>query len=331
MAGPHRLARVAANLGALGLGSDTGDSIRGPSAHAGLVGIRSTMGLASRAGIIPLYQRNDIGGPMARSLEDAVRVLELIAGYDPDDPVTERSKGKVPSNYRQFLKKDSLKGVKLGVFRRYLEVPTVDPQVKQLFTKAIEELKAQGAIIVDPFDVPGYDDLIKNIWCNTFHHDVNQYLASLGPENKFPNLKSIVDAGLYSPYIERRLKDAINSPSGPPTCQDLYHEPKNIAFRESLTKAMDAAGITAVIYPTWSNPPRKVGDLQSPGGDNSQILSPQTGMPAITVPMGFIYGELPAGMTFLGRLFDEPSLIKLVYSYEQTTKHRHPPKLFPEL
>lgn len=324
-------AAVAASFGAVGLGTDTGNSIRGPSSHNALVGIRSTMGLTSRDGIIPLYLRNDIGGPMARTVEDAVRVLEVIAGYDPADPITKMSEGKKPKNYTRFLKKNGLKGARLGVFRRYIDAPATDPQIKALVAKAIEDLKAQGAIIVDPFDVPDYEALTKDIWCNSFHYDVNNYLASLGEKAKYKNLTAIVESGLYSPYIERRLKDAIKTTPQSAPCQDLYHDPRSIAFRDALLKAMEKDRLDAVIYPTWSNPPRKVGDLQSPAGDNSQILSPQTGFPAITVPMGFTYGSLPAGLTFLGRAFSEPDLIRFVYAYEQATRHRRAPEKFPPL
>ena len=324
-------AAVAANLGAVGLGTDTGNSIRGPSSHNALVGIRSTMGLTSRDGIIPLYLRNDIGGPMARTVEDAVRVFEVIAGYDPADPITKASAGKIPKNYTQFLKKNGLKGARLGVFRRYIDAPTTDPQIKELVAKAIVDLKAQGAVIVDPFDLPNYDELTKDIWCNSFHYDVNNYLASLGEKGKYKNLAAIVESGLYSPYIERRLKDAIKTTPQSPPCKDLYSDPRSVAFREALLKAMEKDRLDAVIYPTWSNPPRKIGDLQSPAGDNSQMLSPQTGFPAITAPMGFTNSSLPAGLTFLGRLFSEPDLIKFVYAYEQATKHRRAPEKFPPL
>ncbi len=185
-------AAVAASFGAVGLGTDTGNSIRGPSSHNCLVGIRSTMGLTSRDGIIPLYLRNDIGGPMARTVEDAVRVLEVIAGYDPADPITKASEGRVPKNYTQFLKKDGLKGARLGVFRRYVDAPTTDPQIRELVAKAIEDLKAQGAVIADPFDIPNYEALTKDIWCDAFHYDVNNYLASLGAGAKYRNLTAIV-------------------------------------------------------------------------------------------------------------------------------------------
>jgi len=327
-------AAVAANFGAVGLGTDTGNSIRGPSSHNCLVGIRSTMGLTSRDGIIPLYFRNDIGGPMARTVTDAVKILEVIAGYDPADPITKNCIGKVPDNYTQFLDKNGLKGAKIGVFRKYIDAPGIDSQVKALIEKAIEDLKTSGAVIIDPFVIPNFEALTKDIWCDRFHHDVNTYLASLGETAPYKNLKEIFNSGLYLPYIEKRLKHALDVNVPPenmnPPCLDLYHDPRNIAFREAILKAMKQDNLDAIIYPTWNNPPRKIGDLKSPAGDNSQLLSPHTGFPAITVPMGFTYGSLPAGLTFVGKLFAEPDLIKFAYAYEQITKHRRPPGKFSQ-
>lgn len=325
-------AAVAASLGEVGLGTDTGNSIRGPSSHNALVGIRPTLGLTSRDGIIPLYIGNDVGGPMARTVEDAVRVLEVVAGYDPADPLTKLSEGKAPKNYTQFLDKNGLRGARIGVFRKYIDAPATDPQIKALSEAAIRDLKAQGAEIIDPFVVPDFDKLTENIWCGDFQADVNSYLAAHAQNARYKNLAEIVQSGLYLPYIEPRLKSAIApKDAGTPPCPDVYHNEQKIAFRNAVTAAMEAAKVDAVIYPTWSNAPRKVGDMQSPAGDNSQILSPQTGFPAITVPMGFTYNSLPAGLTFLGRLFSEPELIKLSYAYEQATHHRHPPEKFPPL
>src|SRR5215471_8667458 len=328
-------AAVAASLGEIGLGTDTGNSIRGPSSHNALVGIRPTMGLTSRDGIIPLYIGNDVGGPMARSVEDAARLLDVVAGYDPADPVTQLSQGQIPKSYTQFLDKNGLRGARIAVFRRYMDTPTIDPQVKALTEAAIRDLKAQGAEIVDPFVIPDFDKLTENIWCGDFQSDVNHYLASHAQNARYKTLAEIVQSGLFLPYIDSRLKTAVE-PKKPeteqsPPCLDIYHNEKKIAFRKALLAAMEAAKVDAIVYPTWSNPPRKVGDMQSPAGDNSQILSPQTGFPAITVPMGFTYNSLPAGLTFLGKAFSEPALIKYAYAYEQATKHRHPPEAFPPL
>lgn len=328
-------AAVAASLGEVGLGTDTGNSIRGPSSHNDLVGIRPTIGLTSRDGIIPLYSGNDVGGPMARTVEDAATLLDVVAGYDPADPVTRLSHGKIPMSYTKFLDKNGLRGVRIGVFRKYIDTPTTDPQIKELTEAAIRDLKAQGAEIVDPFVIPDFDKLTKDIWCGDFQSDLNHYLAQHAQNARYKTLAEIVQSGLYLPYIEQRLKEAIR-PKTPaeaqePPCLDVYHNPKKIGFRTALLAAMDSAKVDAIIYPTWSNPPRKVGDMQSPAGDNSQILSPQTGFPAITVPMGFTHGSLPAGLTFLGRAFSEGALIKYAYAYEQATHHRHTPAKFPPL
>jgi amidase len=325
-------AAVAAGFGTVGLGTDTGNSIRGPSSHNCLVGIRATMGLTSRDGIIPLYLRNDIGGPMARTVEDAARILDVIAGYDPADRITRRSEGKIPESYLDFLDRDGLKGRRIGVFRAFVDTPTADAEVTALLEQAIGDLKAQGAVIVDPFTIPDFKALTKNLWCDMFRHDVNAYLASLGPGAPYKNLTAIVESGLYSPYIERRLKRALEVPIvEKPACADLYTEPRNIAFREAVIAAMNAHELDAIIYPTWANPPRKIGDMQSPAGDNSQLIPPHTGLPCLTVPMGFTYGNLPAGLQIVGRLFGEGELIRIAYAYEQATGHRRPPERFPEL
>lgn len=325
-------AAVAANLGTVGLGTDTGNSIRGPSSHNALVGFRSTLGLTSRHGIAPLYLRNDVGGPMARTVEDATKILEVIAGYDPADPLTAYSKGKVVQNYTQFLKKDGLKGARIGVLRTLSE-RNPDPQVKALFERAIADLKRMGAVIVDSVEVVDFDNLSKNQWCSVFRHDVNEYLTSLGDSVPVKNLAEIVASGKYSNYIEENLKYFMEQQDQTPkdgstTCSDAFTDPKRIAFRKAVEAAMDKHRLGAIVYPTWNNPPAKVGDFKGYKGDNSQIIAPHTGQPAFTVPMGFTYENLPAGLQFLGRMFDEPTLITYTYAYEQGTKHRKPPIKF---
>jgi amidase len=339
-------AAVSASLGLVGLGTDTGNSIRGPSSHNDLVGIRPTIGLTSRDGIIPLNFNNDVGGPMARSVADAAAVLNVVAGYDSADPITKMSEGHVERDYTKFLDKNGLKGARIGVFRRYVDKAGTDPQIKALTDAAVADLKAQGAIVVDPFDLAGYDALTKGLGCGDFQADLNRYFKEHGQNAPYTTLADIVASGLYLPYIEGQMKAAVApkpdpnakpelGPDGKPrparrgACADVYHDPPKIAFRDALLAAIEKEHLDAIVYPTWSNSPRKVGDMKSPAGDNSQVLSPQTGFPAITVPMGFTKQEaddmLPAGLTFLGRTFSEGELIKLAYAYEQATHHRRPP------
>jgi amidase len=330
-------AAVAASLGEIGLGTDTGNSIRGPSSHNALVGIRPTMGLTSRDGIVPLFLNNDMGGPMARSVADAALLLGILAGYDPADPITKLSEGKIPphADYTKFLDKNGLRGARIGVFREYIDGAETDPQIKSLSEKAIADLKSQGAEIIDPLVIPDFKKLTDDIWCGDFQGDLNTYLAAHGKNAPYHSLQEIFDSGLYLPYIEDDLKESLHPKPGTGEnagpCLDLYHHPLKIKFRNIVLAAMDKDRLDAVIYPTWSDPPRRVGDVKSPAGDNSQILSPQTGFPAITVPMGFTREDLPAGLTFLGRLFAEPTLIKFAYAYEQSTHHRHSPAKFPPL
>ena len=156
-------ASVAANLAEVGLGTDTGDSIRGPASHNDLVGIRPTIGLTSRDGIIPLNSKADVGGPLARSVADAAAVLSVVAGYDPADPVTELAQGKAEKDYTKFLDRNGLRGARIAVFRPYVDAATGDPEIKALTEQAIADLKAQGATIVDPFVFPDFDALTKNL------------------------------------------------------------------------------------------------------------------------------------------------------------------------
>ena len=326
-------AAVAANLAESGMGTDTGNSIRGPSSHNDLVGIRPTIGLTSRAGIIPLFANNDVGGPMARSVADAAAILTVIAGPDPRDPITQLSANHTSERYTQSLDRHGLRGARIGVYREYIDDPKTDAEVKLVMEAALKKLQDEGAILVDPFTIPNEKELEKNLWCGDFEADLNAYLSA-HPNAPYHDLKSIVASGLYLPYIAEEIQGAIKPPAPDDRrtpCPDVYHDAPKIAFRDALTKAMEAERLDAIVYPTWSNPPRKVGDMQSPAGDNSQVLSPQTGFPAITVPMGFTHGTLPAGLTFLGPAFSEAQLIRYAYDFEQTVKQRREPELFPAL
>ncbi len=328
-------AAVAASFGTAGLGTDTGNSIRGPSSHNALVGFRPTLGLLSRAGITPLYLRNDTGGPMARSVADATRLLEVLAtGPDPADPLTRYSAGKIPPRgYQQFLKKDGLEGARIGVLRTLSERQP-DPQVKALFEQAVADLRKAGAVVVD-VEIPNFDQVSKDQWASVFKHDVNEYLAALGPQAPVHTIGQVLASGQYSAYIKENLQEELAHGVVPSAATagrgEAYTDPRRIAFRQAVTAAMDRHRVGALVYPTWNNPPAKVGDFKGYKGDNSQLIAPHTGQPAFTVPMGFTYNQLPAGLQFLGRSFAEPTLIAYAYAYEQATHHRRAPTRFPAL
>ncbi len=323
-------ASIAASFGLVGFGSDTGDSIRGPSSHQSLVGIRSTMGLTSRAGVFPLNLRADIAGPIARTMEDAVKVFQVIAGEDPRDPATAPAKGRAIPDYSKSLDRNGLKGAVIGVLHEAYERDSTDPEIVRIFMAALEDLRRSGATVIDPAKVEGLDGVKRATGaapCMGFKYDLNLFLSDRAGQVPVTDLAAILKSGKFHPSTQKRLEDAEKGPANGPdseACQadTAYRE----QFRTTVVKTMDRLKLDAFVYPTWSNPPRLIGDLNTPAGDNSQVFSPTTGFPAINVPMGYSRGgTLPVGMTFYGRAWSEAELIKLAYAYEQATKHRRPP------
>lgn len=328
-------AAIAASFGLVGFGSDTGNSIRGPSSHQALVGIRSTMGLTSRAGVFPLSLLADIAGPIARTVEDATKVFQVVAGADPNDPVTSAATAHLPQDYTASFDRNGLHGAVIGVLRQAYERNSTDPEIVRIFMSAVEDLRRAGATIVDPATV----DLSaiarpRDLGpCMGFKYDLNRFLASRGDRVPVKTLAEIIRSGRFHPSVQGRLENAEKGPeNGPdtPACQagNAYRD----KVRGAVVKTMDQLHLNAFVYPTWSNVPRLIGDLNTPAGDNSQFYSPTTGFPAINVPMGFTRGgTLPAGMTIYGRAWSEPLLLKFAYAYEQATHHRHPPSTTPPL
>jgi Asp-tRNA(Asn)/Glu-tRNA(Gln) amidotransferase A subunit family amidase/uncharacterized Ntn-hydrolase superfamily protein len=331
-------AAVAANLGAVGLGTDTGNSIRGPSSHNLLVGIRSTMGLTSRDGIVPLYLDHDIGGPMARTVADAVTVFEVIVGYDPADPVPEASRPRPAVRYRDALDPDGLRGKRIGVVRQLVDAETGDAEIKTRFAEALAVLRAGGAEIVDPVTITWLDDTPRDErWCDRFRWDLEHYLASLGPNAPVRTLEAIIESGKFHRSVASGLayfQGVEGAPEDDTGCRQAWANGRKLATE--IRQRLVAHRLDALVYPTWSTPPRRIGDLSTPAGDNSQDLSPHAGFPAITVPMGMVGTEvasdgLPAGLSILGGAWSEATLIAIAYGYEQATRHRRAPASTPPL
>ena len=377
-------AAVAANFGAVGLGSDTGSSIRGPSSHQALVGFRTTMGLTSRDGIAPLSAARDVGGPMTRTVADAVAVLEVIVGQDPADPVTFESEGRVPDNYRQFLDADALQGARIGVLRQLFEeardyddprslgsgvlapgeeMPSADPEageqesgaregqnqeqqgeeqedepttihpeVLRVMEQALEDMRAAGAVIVDPVEIPDLDDIRGDFpSISRLKYDFEKYLATR-PELKFKTLDEVVESGDFHPFLRASMERNREVDYVPEEHEDypLYLETQQ-RLQDAVLAVMEEHEVDVLVYPTYNYPARLIGDENTTYGANSSILSPPTGFPAFNVPMGYSFGTLPAGLQLLGRPFDEPTLIRISYAYEQATQHRRPPPFTPPL
>lgn len=324
-------AAVAANLGLVGLGTDTGNSIRGPAAHTALVGIRATQGLASRDGIIPLFAHRDVGGPMTRTVEDAARILDVIAGTDPSDPVTEMADARREASYLESLA-DSLVGVSVGVVGQIVHGESADDEVLALFERTLEELGDLGAEVVEGFEIPGLDSLRRGLYCPRFRHDLERYLSSL-PDPRASTLAEIAAGGDVHVTVMPRVLSFLEFEGDPATDERcLTARANEDRLRRAVDDAMTAWGVDVVVYPTWNNPPRLVGDLSTPHGNNSPILSPPTGYPAVTVPMGYTRGgTLPAGLQILGPAWSESLLVRVAYAYEQATRHRRPPATAPRL
>lgn len=326
-------AAVASSFGAVGLGTDTGNSIRGPSSHNALVGIRSTIGLTSRDGIVPLFFDRDVGGPIARTVADAVAVFQVIVGPDPADPYTDAARGRGIPTYADFLDADALAGARIGVLRRWSNRRNADDEVLSRFDDALDAMRRAGATVIDSVDIPEFPDLRRDgLSCPRFKHDLEAYLASLGPDAPATTLAGVVEARRFHPLVRGSL-DFFLGIDAPPDEHDGCQRARanRDRLRDAVRRQFAEHDLDAMAYPTWSNPPRLIGDLNTPHGDNSQDLSPHTGFPAVTVPMGYVRGTLPVGLQLLGDAWSEGTLIGLAYAFEQTTRHRRPPHTTPAL
>lgn len=321
-------AAVAANLALAGLGTDTGGSIRIPSSFNSLVGIRPTVGLSSRTGIIPLALTQDVGGPIARTVTDAAILLDTTAGYDPEDVATAYSVGHIPASYTNSLDPNGLKGARIGVVTELLGGKPEEKPVTEVVYKAIDDLKRLGAETI-PITIPNLKEIMAypSLSGYEFKFQLNDYLSSLGPKAPYHSLSEIIASGQYDKTQESSMKtrdarESLNTEE----YKDIVLKRTKLT-RDSLLKVMADYHLDALVYPSASQPAAVIGSQQNAGSNNR--LSPYSGFPAITVPAGFTPDGLPVGLEFLGRAFDEATLIKLGYAYEQGTHNRKPPALVP--
>jgi Asp-tRNA(Asn)/Glu-tRNA(Gln) amidotransferase A subunit family amidase len=325
-------AAVAANFAVFGMGSDTCGSIRIPSSHNSLVGLRVTQGLTSRDGIIPLSLTQDVGGPLARSVEDIAVVMDATSGFDPNDPITAVSVDHTPGSYMHFLKPGRLRGARFGILTDAMITVAADTEVANVIRSAAQELLAQGAEVID-VSIPNYTT-ISNVDVITyeFKSNLDAYLAAT-PAAPFKTLQDIFNRpDLWHPSLTGALSGALaNALKQPDYSQRLAGRD---VFKNAIVKVMDDNHLDALIYPTIRQKPIFVPSTSQPGS-NCRV-SARSGLPAISVPVGFVPDAatptgIPVGMEFLGRAFTEGDLLQIAYSWEQATHVRRAPASTPVL
>ncbi len=328
-------AAVAANLCAAAIGTETDGSVVCPSSANSLVGIKPTVGLVSRAGIIPIAHSQDTAGPMARTVRDAALLLGALTGVDTRDDATNAGRGHSVADYTQFLDKDGLRGMRLGVARKFFGF---NERVDKLMNDLLAEMKKLGAILVDPADIPTqgkFDDSEFEVLLYEFKADLNAYLAGLGPQAPVRSLKDVIEFNEKNrdremPYFGQDIMTKAEA-KGPLTSKAyLQALRKNhlLTRTQGIDFVMKKDRLDALIAPTggpawptdWIN-----GDHFSGGYSSASAVA---GYPHITVPAGYVFG-LPVGISFFGSAFSEPKLIKIAYAFEQATKARRAPKFLP--
>jgi len=333
-------AAVAASFAAAGIGTETDGSIVSPSSLASLVGIKPTLGLVSRTGIIPIAHSQDTAGPMARTVTDAALLLGVMAGTDPRDPATKDADRKGQRDYTRYLDRDGLRGARIGVVRNRLF--GYSPSADRLAEAAIDDMKRQGAVIVDPANIPTlgkFDDSEFDVLLYEFKADLNAYLASRAASSPGLAVRSLKDVIAFNnAHRQQELRFfgqeimEMAEKKGPLT-ERKYKQELAQNLRLARTQGIDAVmnkyKLDALVAPTGG--PAWLIDLINGDGGTASAPGPSTvaavaGYPHITVPMGFV-AELPVGLSFFGRAWSEPTLIRLAYAYEQATRHRRPPRL----
>jgi amidase len=332
---------AAANLAALTVGTETGGSIMCPSSINGVVGIKPTVGLWSRSGIVPISHSQDTAGPMTRTVRDAAILLGAACGVDPRDGATAASEGKFESDYTTFLDPAGLKGARLGIARNF---PGFDARVLALLDEAIESMKAAGAIVVDPANLPHMDpggvfeELPTLVLNYEFKANINKYLESLGPGAPVKNLTEIIafneanrDREMLFFGQQRLIASEETEGLTAPAYLNAVRTIQRYSRSEGIDALMAQHQLDAIVAPTggpaWLTD-HIVGDRFD--GGFSAAPAAIAGYPDVTVPMGNVSG-LPIGISFFGRAWSEPTLLKIAYAYEQATKRRQPPKFLATL
>lgn len=333
---------IAANFAAVGTGSDTCSSVRSPPAFNDLVGLRPSRGLVSSSGVVPLCATQDTVGPITRTVEDAARMLDVLVGYDPADPVTATGVGKPPAEgYVTHLDRDGLEDARIGVARELFGLSPdsdADPDAARAVTEvvddAIAELEAAGATIVDPVEIIDREFLDSaRVLSYEFKRDIDAYLADR-PDVPYDTLAELVETDTIAPSIEERIHEGDILETDTERLREnadyLDRLERRREIRVDTEARMVAQDLDALLYPPSTVPPVEI-PAHQPFEELRCELAAHTGLPAITVPAGFTDDGLPVGVELLGRKFAEPRLLELAYSFEQATDHRRPPEGFGQV
>jgi amidase len=322
---------VAANMGAVGIGEDTAGSLRGPASHESLVGLRPTMGLVSRYAVLPQAPSRDTLGPITRTVRDAAVVLDVIAGYDPKDPITAESVDKIPKSYTAYLDKDGLRGKRFAVIRTALygnaDISKPDyKEVQDIVTQAVADIRARGAEVIDPIVIPGLLELVKS---SDSDYETNDATDAYFAELKDPPVKTYRELGESQVVIKAR-RDSMAKGSSFSLKDPAYAAAlkKRIELRTAIYKAMADNKLDGFIYPPFDHAPPLLPGITA--GSN-RLMSTFLGWPSIVLPAGFTTNGLPIGIEILARPWEEGLLLKAGYDYEQSTRRRRPSPVAPPL
>ena len=328
-------AAIAANFGVLGTGSDTGQSIRSPASANNLVGLRPTHGLISRDGIMPFSPTQDEIGPITRTVEDAARMLDVMAGYDAADPITAFSAGHVPLTYTAFLDRNGLKNARIGLLTDFMGRDAIHEPVNHVVEAAVTKMRAMGAT-VERVSIPDLEALTRNLSLMTleFQPAFNRYLASLGPAAPVKTFEEFMARGEFHPSLRSTLEANLRVTDGPDRPEYQQQLRRRGELRQAVMTAIAANKLDALLYPHQR---RLVVPLGEDQVERNGVLSNSTGFPALTFPGGFSTPTadaplgVPVGIELLGPEWTEPTLLKLAYAFEQGARVRKPPASTPPL
>lgn len=331
-------AALAATFATVGLATDTMNSIRSPASANSLVGFRSTKGLVSRAGVIPVSHTQDVTGAITRSVEDAAIMLDVMAGFDPDDPATARSVGHIPHSFTDHLDADGLRGARIGLLTSFLGKDEIHAEVNAVVAHAVDTMRSNGASVVEVSDPMLDSDAILrdcDVQAWEFKTLLNEYFASLGHRAPVKSLRELIASGRYHKPLEAFLVEAdeMEAPESDP--EYLARLLRIERLRERILLLMAQHEIDALVYPLQKRLVHRAGDPHQ--SERTGILAGVTGFPAVTVPAGFSSSSadaplgVPIGLDILARPFDDARLIRIAYAFEQAANVRRPPSSAPPL